>query len=219
MKRLIISLVAVLCFGLVVESQAVAAQVQWKVEDGGNGHWYEAILADQPVGYVGQWDYSGGITWAEARDAAMAKGGWLVDIHSAAENDFVFGLVTPSMWFSESTTGSPLGPWLGGFQPTGSPEPGGNWQWATSDPMTYTNWGACLDNGYLGPLLPGHNRSEDAMHFVYNAPIWNDIPSWTVTNGYVMEHVPEPSSFILFAIAGFSIIIYACRRNQPPMAK
>ena len=57
-----IKIVAVFCVALVVCSIAHAAAVQWPVSAGGNGHWYEAVSVPQ------------GITWTDARDAAVARG-------------------------------------------------------------------------------------------------------------------------------------------------
>lgn len=231
MKRSIIGLLGLAL--MFVSSQHVEAEsVQWKIEDGGNGHWYEAILADEPVSVNGTivvdgvtlTDYSGGITWTDARDAATAKGGWLVDITSAAENTFVYGLIEPTQhsgfWFPELGGGVRLGPWLGGFQPEGAPEPGGNWQWVTGiqftnasgTPIEYTNW----YTGYPQPQntyqIVGSGPPEDALHFYAGSPGWNDYPSWTVTNGYVVEYVPEPSSIILLLMGTVVLLVFQRRK-------
>ncbi|MCC6124460.1 MAG: hypothetical protein IT426_05845 [Pirellulales bacterium] len=76
----IIAVFCIVCFTGIVGSNA--ASVQWPVSAGGNGHWYEAVLADTPVSVAGPqfiegvWvtGYSGGITWTAAKDASMA--GW-----------------------------------------------------------------------------------------------------------------------------------------------
>jgi hypothetical protein len=225
----------VVCFASVVGvSQSFAAATQWKVEDGGNGHWYEAIYSDQPVSPNGYQvingttvaDYSGGITWTAARDAATAKGGWLTDITSEAENTFAYNLIDPNhnsgFWFSEQgLSWCKIGPWIGGFQPAGSPEPGGNWQWVTGstftdangNPTQYTNWYPTTpDNTYQARGIP-----EDALHFYKHdgdsfTGKWNDIPSWMVTNGYVVESVPEPSTFILICMGAIGLLGFAWRR-------
>ncbi|MEP7274673.1 MAG: C-type lectin domain-containing protein, partial [Acidobacteriota bacterium] len=64
--------------------------------------------------------------WDEAQAAAVARGGYLATILSDAENTFVFNLVNdPAYWRDDL----PFGPWIGGYQPPGSPEPAGGWTW------------------------------------------------------------------------------------------
>jgi hypothetical protein len=88
--------------------------VQWKVSDGGNGHWYQRI--DESM------------TWLLAQQNAVARGGHLATMTSSEENDFVY-----------HTIGF-FGLWLGGYQVPGSCEPGCGWRWVTDEPMTFTNW-------------------------------------------------------------------------------
>ena len=49
-----------------VTAPAKAAFVQWKLEDGGNGHWYKLVTKQDPL------------TWQDARDSAQAAGGYLL---------------------------------------------------------------------------------------------------------------------------------------------
>jgi hypothetical protein len=93
-----------------------------------NGHCYEAVLA-------------AGLSWDQAKDDCVARGGHLVTITSAAENAFVFNLVSgnPSFWFLDDY-GNGLGPWLGAYQTPGAEEPDEGWQWVTGEPFSYTNW-------------------------------------------------------------------------------
>ena len=44
---------------------ATAEPIQWRPEDGGNGHWYELVLPASPAQ---------NFTWFQARDAATAAG-------------------------------------------------------------------------------------------------------------------------------------------------
>ncbi|MBN2864365.1 MAG: C-type lectin domain-containing protein [Bacteroidales bacterium] len=93
-----------------------------------NGHCYEAVLA-------------AGLSWHEAKAACEQRGGYLATITSEQENTFVFNLVKSNndFWYLDYL-GNGLGPWLGGFQPDGSQEPDGGWEWITSEPFSYTNW-------------------------------------------------------------------------------
>jgi hypothetical protein len=76
---------------------------------------------------------NGGITWDEAKAAAESSSynGWkghLVTITSTEENQFV-------------DTNFPVDCyWLGGYQPEGSSEPSGNWQWVTGEKWNFVYW-------------------------------------------------------------------------------
>ena len=56
--------------------------VEWKVSDGGNGHWYRAVSKSC-------------ITWKQSLDAARSNGGDLASITSETENVFVFNISKP----------------------------------------------------------------------------------------------------------------------------
>lgn len=120
MKKIIIGGFALgLMFSGVV-GMAQASPVLWKT----NGHYYDAI------------PFPEGITWGEAKIMAensvyLGVNGHLATITSAAENSFIINALGGP---SELDTF-----FLGGFQPVGSPEPGGNWQWVTGEPWSYTN--------------------------------------------------------------------------------
>ena len=88
--------------------------VQWRTSEGGNGHWYFGIRFDPA-----------GASWTQAREDAIARGGDLVSLNTLIEREWVFNRVSrnPALW---TTT---LGPWVGGLQPAGSPEPAGGWMW------------------------------------------------------------------------------------------
>ncbi len=152
-------------------------RVQWRVEDGGNGHWYEAVPRPD------------GITWVEAQSEAEAVGGYLVTISSGEENQFVFDLVQGDPVFWDPIDLNPgNGPWLGGFQPEGSPEPDGNWQWVTGGPFDFTSWSGGEPGDYCGEW---GGAPEDALGFHHNgAPVWNDVPGGAHLSGYILEVLP-----------------------------
>jgi len=113
MKNLILSSVLV----LIASSAAQAQQaVQWRVQDGGNGHWY-ALTAVQG-------------TWPAVRADCESRGGHLVTITSAPENAFASPLAGAG-----STTA-----WIGAFQPPGTCEPLCDWRWVTGEPWGYASW-------------------------------------------------------------------------------
>ncbi len=103
-----------------------AQAVQWRVEDGGNGHWYqrEGLAVD----------------WPEAQSRATQRGGHLVSIRSSDEYTFLnqaIGIQNDLFW-------------TGGFQQPDSCEPGCGWQWVTGEPWDYTNWNWSEPSNSLG---------------------------------------------------------------------
>jgi hypothetical protein len=91
-----------------------------------------------------------GISWTQARTFAQGLGGGydLVSINSAAENTVVFGqIANPSLW----AYGTIAGPYIGLFQPSGSAEPGGDWQWVGGTPIaSFVNWYPGQPDNYIG---------------------------------------------------------------------
>ena len=126
--------------------------VQWRTEEGGNGHWFAVMVRTE------------GITWNFASSSAVSMGGHLATITSAAELGFI--ITTASATSNLDPTW--FGPWLGGFQPEGSAEPAGNWRWITGDPWSFTAWGG---GGYQPDNGCGGN--EDYLHHD-NFGAWND---------------------------------------------
>ncbi|NBV63320.1 MAG: hypothetical protein EBR71_02385 [Planctomycetes bacterium] len=104
--------------------------VEWKVSDGGNGHWYARTIQN--------------FSWPDARDASAACGGHLATVHSEAENAFI--IAVDARKYS----------WLGGYQDRQSAayaEPAGGWRWVTEEPWSYAwprgwpdNWEGYEDN-------------------------------------------------------------------------
>jgi hypothetical protein len=97
-----VSASAVVSFAVTESAQAQQpAAVQWRVEDGGNGHWYQGVFAA---------DF---ISRTQSTEITKARGGTLVSIGSADESAWVFGVVASR---AELWTLSPpfaLGPWIG----------------------------------------------------------------------------------------------------------
>ena len=101
---------------LFAASAAHAQQaVQWRVEDGGNGHWY--VIGGGQMAMI---------PLADARAGAAAAGGHLITITSREEGLFVNGLTggySQAVW------------WLGVHR--GSD---GAWRWDTGEPWGYTDF-------------------------------------------------------------------------------
>jgi parallel beta-helix repeat protein/predicted outer membrane repeat protein len=89
---------------------------QWRVEDGGNGHWYS---------------YHGSVlNWQEHQQLAQYLGAHLATPTSVFENEYVHGLIPSNV----------IAAWIGNFQPDGSDEPDSDWQWVTGEAWSYINW-------------------------------------------------------------------------------
>jgi hypothetical protein len=114
----------------------VPGAVQWRVADGGNGHWYQFCR-----------NYSSRICWTTARDAATQAGGHLATISSATENAFLTQLVQ-----SQTHVGIEAGPFLGA---TCEGRAWGDWVWVTGEPFAFTAW---------NPLEPNSGGGERYVH-------------------------------------------------------
>ena len=168
-KYLALSLVAALV--ALGAGQGEAVPIQWTIASGGNGHSYELFTTPK--------------NFADAQATAIAMGGYLATVTSAAENAFISGTILP------------LGnnAWIGGFQNHASlsySEPAGGWEWVTGEPFAYTNWvniSCCHEPGNTGG-----NEDNLAMS---NSPdrvgMWFDINGGAQL-GFVVEKDPVADS-------------------------
>ena len=131
MKNLIQAAVVTLFAASTAQAQQ---SVQWRVEDGGNGHWYQF-----------RWSTSL-LCWSEARHQCESLGGHLATITSAAENSLLLGLTIP-----ENPGGNLGGPYIGG---TCEGLPWGQWYWITGEPFGFTAWMPGAPNGSGGATEP-----------------------------------------------------------------
>jgi len=170
-KKIVASLVTGL-FMIGMVGMAQADPVQWKVADGGNDHWYEAVL-------------SPGIDWNDANQAALARtGNWyLVTITSQSENDFILDLFENQSAFWSYAGHSSLvgdvyaGPWIGGQS---SSDNSNDWSWETGESFSFTAW---------GPYEPFRNGDRIYLsQFGSSTNIgWNDAPNDYAAPGFVVE--------------------------------
>jgi hypothetical protein len=176
--RLILFLI---CHLLLVFSAATgsAQLTNWSVAQGGNGHYYELVVVP------------GGIRWNLASTGATNRGGYLATATSSNENRFIFTLANQnnSAWVGG------FGPWLGGFQPAGSPEPAGGWRWVTGEPFSFQSW---------APVQPNNLNGEDRIQFggnPTNSAAWNDLGETNTpyVRSYVVEYDIHPNAVTLHA--------------------
>jgi hypothetical protein len=185
------------CFIGVVSASAAA--VQWPVSAGGNDHWYEAFYVPN------------GLSWTDARDAAIAKGGYLACISSAEENSFVYGLVSDPKFWVMNAGGDFEGPFLGGYQDFTKPisGPAEGWTWVSGEPWSYTNWHTGEPNDSIG--MP-----ESYLEFFQKSSDWNDVTNTPFAGpvvGYVVESVPEPSTVAMLLSIAVGGLLWFKRRN------
>lgn len=180
-----------------------AAPTRWEISDGGNGHWYEAVLSPD-------------INWTSANDAALARSGnWhLATITSQEENTFILSLFAGQSDFWGYRVTSSLvgpvyrGPWIGASSSSNSSN---DWSWGTGEPWTYSAW---------GPYEPFRNGDKVFFsQFGSSRRIgWNDAPGRYLTTGYIVETgdlqaIPAPAGISLVVIG---LAVVAARRRTRP---
>jgi formylglycine-generating enzyme required for sulfatase activity len=120
--------VAVLAVTAAVTANGALAgdAVQWRVEDGGNGHWYRGITT--------------ALTQQQAISLASSQGGHLATITTDAENQFLAALNLPS-------SGGSISYWTGGIRANAG---SGSWSWITGEDWNYSNFDVSEPNGCCG---------------------------------------------------------------------
>lgn len=169
--------------------------VQWSIEDGGNGHFYE--LVGNYLDANQRWSWQDSKTMAEGLFHLGAQG-HLATIASAAENQFLI---------STFHNANPWPTWLGltdneafgGFESFGQPNPQvDGWVWVTGEPVTFTGW---------WPGSPDQTGDED---FALMGSLYGDHHLWNDSHGsdhapffveYESSPVPDRTPFAMTAVA------------------
>jgi Lectin C-type domain len=128
-------------------------------ENPATGHWYSRTTSTD---------------WVSAEAEAVAAGGHLVTVNDPAENQWLQSFF-PSNFFQ----------WIGLYQPTSGPEPGGGWEWVDGDPSVYRNWNSGEPNNSGG--------NEDHTIMISLQGIWLDISG---TNQFVGIIERETNPFV-----------------------
>jgi hypothetical protein len=143
--------------------------VQWRVEDGGNGHWYQGRRLPTRI------------TWADALDLARSTGGDLASLGSAAELESVFRRVASrvDLWSNDYSPPFIVGPWIGGRGVNGV------WSWTDGSSWGFTNW-------YPGEGVP--SSVEQYVHLysgigtqINPSPRWADFWAEPMSRSFLVE--------------------------------
>jgi hypothetical protein len=163
-------LAAVIGIGAVTTGAAAQNAVQWRVEDGGNGHWYRcaqtSVLGD---------------AWATANSVAISSGGHLATVTSNAENQWVYTLsVAQGAWSGRT------GPLLGGYK-----LPNNSFRWVTDEPWSFAAWlpgepSSGLWEPYLMYIGPQFTQNSAAT--------WNDTNALNIEDSLSYHYIVEWSA-------------------------
>ena len=113
----VLGVVASMIVGGAASAADSTLAVEWKVSDGGNGHWYSVDATLR--------------TWIQAQSGATNRGAHLASFTSLAEQTSAFQLTNFSQ--QESI-------WIGLIQAAGAQEPAGGWAWVTGEPISFSGW-------------------------------------------------------------------------------
>jgi hypothetical protein len=155
-------------------AQSTPQAVQWRTQDGGNGHWYQVVVVPE------------GISWTNAKATASSRGGYLASVRSTPESNFLKSIIanTPGAFVTGGS--QQAGPWIGASRVLGTSA----WQWMSSEGWGFTNWCAGEPNGGSG---------EPYVHFVQTNPsvmCWNDREDSASSAGnpsFVLETHTRPT--------------------------
>ena len=130
----------------VAASGAIAQNaVQWRVEDGGNGHWYRIVLFDASL------------NWQSANSISEYLGGHLATLGSIPEHAFILPILNAA---THPDGGG--GVWLGGFQVSGDPEPAG-FRWVTGEPFGFAGMPWSIGNPSNSPHACNGDRLGESF--------------------------------------------------------
>jgi hypothetical protein len=128
--------------------------VQWRVEDGGNGHWYSGIIVDDPIG------------WENTRALANSMGADLIAAEEPGEKAWMFDEFSLESRPYLYVYNGEVGPYLGARQEI---EPAGPWSWVNGIEFDPSADIGCCSNDCNG-------IQESVLHLSTYTGGWNDAP-------------------------------------------
>ena len=108
---------------------------QWRVDAGGNGHWYQRVDTLQRI------------FWVTAKDRAEVLGGYLACLETPEENLWLWNTVINVGPDSPSEFAG----WIGLYQTSGGAEPFDGWTWLTGSALGYLEAAAFDNAAGFGP--------------------------------------------------------------------
>ncbi len=161
-----VALIACVSSPTMLASTAAAQDaVQWRVDDGGNGHWYAVRDTDRQLAF------------STAMDLAASMGGHLATIHSLEEAMHVYSVASDGSLYRHPV----VGPWIGASLEDGE------WTWITGEPWDFQYWYAS------NPDSPPLEDRACLTNYPGTEGQWNDLPQNggysgdLITSSYVME--------------------------------
>lgn len=141
--------------------------IQWKIEDGGNGHWYQGIRVDYNPD-------NPGASWEWCKEQAELVGGYLATITSSSENEWIKSTIVVPMDPGQVEAGPQIGGW----------KIDGQWQWITGEAWDFEGWGGAEPTG----------DGDRLEYWRWGNLWWNDSPgTWDpLRNTYVVEYDSYP---------------------------
>jgi hypothetical protein len=179
----------------------------------GNGHAYEYVQGL-------------GLSWEEARDAAIARGGHLVTLTSSDEEAFVLSNVIGQLQpVGEKGLTYNSAVWGGASQSLTAQSSISDWSWVTGEAWDYTNWRFNEPNDYFGlnseNFLTINWKDFNSTWGNYDdvSRQWNDARLKTNdVQGYVVEYSREvnnvPDSASTVALLGLGLMGLAAFRRR-----
>jgi hypothetical protein len=169
---------------VMIASQTMAGDaVQWRVEDGGNGHWYALSVV-------------GPIAWPLANSAAATRGGHLATLTSESEKSFAKAVIAATPGYGESAVRR-WGPWLGAYQDRKAAdysEPVGGWRWVTGEVWDFAAWSQNQPDNWCAETQVQEEFLTIAGGDLQGNGAWNDIPADGCDNDPVISYVIEWSA-------------------------
>jgi hypothetical protein len=185
MKRSI-KLIILIFMILMFISTVYASPVEWRIVDGGNGHFYQRIDDVK--------------TWSNAKTYSESLGGYLATITSQKENDFITTNLISNPAFQQ-------GVFLGGTDASEE----GVWQWVTGETWNYTNWipgepnNSHDDEDYLAMDVVNNDGRLGKWNDWLGTTLSTELAS-VVTAAFFIEWntapttVPEPTTMLLLGL-------------------